>query len=285
MPLVIQCPSCAKRYQVADATAGKQVRCQQCGQTFTANPSATAAAQARPAAQAPAAQAPAAKAPAAKARPAPAPLAANDPFAQHDPLAQRDPLAGVSLSQMPAAPTYPGNPLGAPAAPSYAANPLGAPAASIHGAYAPVGANPAWGASAGGGGVSNPSGGPTDTGMRLAAGAMLGLGLVLAAGSVAMLAATGTLYLIVLGLIPLCLVLGIAGLISPNTLRAMGKYGGHLPGHYKMIGWGLMGLALLIMAALMAAMFMAGFEPDRPGRPRGEAPAAFELAMQSTGIR
>jgi predicted Zn finger-like uncharacterized protein len=243
MPLVIQCPSCAKRYQVADTTAGKQVRCQQCGQTFTANPPAPAAKQAPS---------------------APQPLAASDPFAPHDPLMQRDPLAGMSLSQM-------------PAAPSFSANPLGAPTYPPPGGYAPVAANPGWGATAG---VTNPSGGPTDAGMRLAAGAMLALGLVLAAGSVALLAATGTLYLIVLGLIPLCLVLGTAGLISPNTLRAMGKYGGHLPGHYKLIGWGLMGLTLLIMAVLMVAMFMAGFEPDRPGRPRGELPAAFEFAVR-----
>jgi hypothetical protein len=78
-------------------------------------------------------------------------------------------------------------------------------------------------------------------------------------------------------------VLGIAGLISPNTLRAMGKYGGHLPGHYKLIGWGLMGLTLLIMAVLAVAMFMSGFEPDRPGRPRrprGERPRGVEFAMQ-----
>jgi hypothetical protein len=159
-------------------------------------------------------------------------------------------------------------------------NPLGAPAYSPASGYAPTAANPAWGAS---GSVSNPSGGPTDAGMRLAAGAMLGLGVILGGGSLAMLAATGSIYIIVLGLVPMCFVLGIAGLISPNTLRAMGKYGGHLPGHYKLIGWGLMGLSLLLMGVLAALIFMSGFEPDRPGRPRrprGERPRAFEFAMQ-----
>ena len=36
MPLVDSLPKCSKRYQVADAVAGKQVRCQQCQTAFVA---------------------------------------------------------------------------------------------------------------------------------------------------------------------------------------------------------------------------------------------------------
>src|SRR5688500_7349640 len=84
MPLVIHCPKCSKRYQVADNVAGKQVRCQQCQTAFTAT----------------------------------APLAAAGPLAPQNPLGAPDPLAGVDLSRLPTAPSPLGqsNPLGAPAA-------------------------------------------------------------------------------------------------------------------------------------------------------------------------
>jgi hypothetical protein len=64
------------------------------------------------------------------------------------------------------------------------------------------------------------------------------------------------------------LILGVAGLISPNVVRAVGKYGGHLPWQYKAVGWALMGLYFVILILLMVALFAAGFQPDRPGRPR-----------------
>jgi predicted Zn finger-like uncharacterized protein len=213
MPLVIHCPKCAKRYQVADAAAGKQVRCQQCQTTFVA----------------------AARAPA----PAPAPL---------DPLGVNDPLGGANLSHLPAA-----------AVPAASANPLGTPVKSTAGGFYPAAPTAA------STGVSNPSGGPTDNVMRLISGAMLALGLVMTVGSLALNAANGTVYLAVIGLAPLCLILGIAGLISPNVVRACGKYGGHLPWQYKAIGYGLMGLYLVILILLMIGLFMAGFQPDRPG--------------------
>jgi predicted Zn finger-like uncharacterized protein len=220
MPLVIQCPQCAKRYQVADHVAGKHVRCQQCQTSFAARPAPT---------------------------PATAPLAPPDPFA------------------LPAAPSPLGpavNPLGAPAAGS-----LARPVASSPGFWQP--------------GTTNPSGGPTDFGMRLGSGGMLALGLVISIGSLVLQASTGTVYVFAVAMAPLMLILGIAGLISPNVVRAVGKYGGHLPWQYKAIGWGLMGLYFVILVLLMVGLFVAGFEPERPGRPgrrRAAIPGAFESA-------
>jgi predicted Zn finger-like uncharacterized protein len=197
MPLVIQCPKCAKRYQVADAVAGKQVRCQQCQTAFVA---------AVPA-------------------PAVAPLAPADPFGGSDPLAK---LPGVT------------SPLGGQV---LATNPY-APASPVSAA-----------------GVSNPSGGPTDAMMRVISGAMLAAGLVMVVATLA----TETVYLAIIALAPLALILGTAGLISPNVVRAVGKYGGHLSWHYKAVGYALMGLYLVVLILLLVGLFLAGFQPDRPG--------------------
>jgi hypothetical protein len=97
--------------------------------------------------------------------------------------------------------------------------------------------------------------------MRLVSAGLLGLGVILAVASVIMHATTGSVYLMAVALIPLTLVLGIAGIISPNVVRACGKYGGHLPWQYKAAGWGLMGLSFVLMALLMLLMFSAGFKP------------------------
>jgi predicted Zn finger-like uncharacterized protein len=205
MPLVIHCPSCSARYQVADSALGKRVRCQKCGTNFTA----------------------AAAAPS----PPPAPLAPAGPL---------DPLAGVDLSQFAALPAAPIHP---------SANPLakfGFPGT-------------------GNAGVSNPSGGPTDATMRLVCCGMLALALLMSVGSLLLGATQGTVYLGLVMLVPLMLCLGIAGLISPNVVRACGKYGGHLPGHYKVLGWGVIGLSFLLMILMLVGFFLAGFEPDRPG--------------------
>jgi len=199
---------------------GKRVRCQQCGNVFTA---ASAAAS------------------------APAPPAISEPL---------DQLGGVDLSQLPALPAFP--PLGS------STNPLrttGIPAQ----AYLPTRS------SAAGARVSNPSGGPTDLQMRLVCCGMLGLGIAIVVGSLALETAQGTVYLGILILAPLMLVLGIAGLISPDVVRAVGKYGGHLPWHYKAIGWSVMALCFLLMILLMIGLFAAGFRPDRPGA-RNQAP-------------
>jgi predicted Zn finger-like uncharacterized protein len=213
MPLTIDCPSCAKRYQVADAVHGKRVRCQQCGGTFTAASASTPS--------------------------PPQPLHSTPPL---------DPLAGYDLGALPALPAsqFPA-----------AANPLGAPELPRQG-WTP--------ASAASAGISNPSGGPTDVQMRLVCGGMVLAGIVLAVVSWAMQAATGTVYLAVIMLVPLSLVLGIAGLISPNVVRSVGKYGGHLPWHFKAIGYGVLVLAILLMIILMLGLFNAGFQPDRPGQ-------------------
>ena len=159
-----------------------------------------------------------------------------------------DPLVGVS--QWPA---LPGSP------PPYGgANPLGMPAFSA----------PAWNQAAmpsGRPAVSNPSGGPTDGQMRLVCCGMLAMGLLLSVVSFFLEGATGTIYVAVLLLVPLTLVVGISGLVSPNVVRAMGKYGGHLPSHYKLIGWGLMGVAFLLMLVVSFGVFALGFRPERPG--------------------
>lgn len=214
MPLQIQCPKCAKRYQVADAVAGKQVRCQQCQTAFVAVATPPPAA-------------------------APAPLTLPDPFAANDPLGKANPLGSA-------------NPLGA-------SNPLGALPAAPASSFYPAAPRPSLG------GVSNPSGGPTDAMMRLASGAMLALGVVIIVGSIALLAATDSVYLFVVALAPLCIILGIAGLIDPNVVRAVGKYGGHLSWHYKAIGYALLGLYFVILILMLIAFFALGFQPERPG--------------------
>ena len=76
----------------------------------------------------------------------------------------------------------------------------------------------------------------------------------------------GTAFVAVVGLTPLALILGTAGLISPNVVRALGKYGGHLPWHYKAIGYCLVGLYCVVFALLMIGLHLAGFEQERPGR-------------------
>ena len=174
----------------------------------------------------------------------PTPLTASD---------QLDPLARTDLFQSPAAPasgTLHGR-----------ANLPGTPASSEPGRYAPVSPH------ARNAGVSNPSGGPTDARMRLVACGMLAFGIVLTVGSLALEAATGMVYMAVVGLAPLMLVLGIASLISPNVVRAIGKYGGHLPWHYKAIGWGLIVLSLLLTILVLIGLFFTGYQTDAP-RPR-----------------
>jgi predicted Zn finger-like uncharacterized protein len=219
MSITIQCPNCAARYQVDDATSGKRVRCKQCANVFTA----TGAEAAVPV----------------------APLVSSDPFS---------PLGGLDLAQLPALPASPQqqaatNPAwnaGFPAQPSLAS--------AFPSSF---------------GRTENPSGGPTDMQMRLVCAGMLVFGLILAIGSMILLANTGTVYLAAGVLIPLMIVLGIAGLISPNVVRAVGKYGGHLEWHYKALGYGALVLSFALMILLMIGFFMIGFEPDRPGAAGG----------------
>ena len=208
--MLIHCPNCAARYEVADATAGKRVRCQKCQSVFTAETAA------------------------------PPTLDPLSPSSSHDPF------AGVNLAQFPTLP--------AASAPRYSELPVQSP----------------WPSPGSSGGFAPPPEGPTDTQMRLVSAAMLGLGLILAIGSVILHANTGTVYLAAVALIPLTVVLGIAGLISPNVVRACGKYGGHLPWTYKAAGWGLIGLSFVLMIALGFGLFSAGFQPDQPwARHRG----------------
>ncbi len=219
MPLVIHCPNCSTRYQVADSLVGQRVSCRQCQSTFTATASTTS--------------------------PPPLPPVSKPP----DSVA----LGGVTSA------------LGLKPTPHYeSGSSLGASAFST----------PGWNQSAASARqtVSNPSGGPTDVQMRLVCGGMLGMGLILVLASFFLEAATGTVYLAAVLMVPLTLVVGIAGLISPNVVRAMGKYGGHLPFRYKALGWGLMGGAFLLMVVISIGIFVFGFRPERPSGGGGSTP-------------
>lgn len=221
MSLVIQCPHCSKRYQVADSVGGKRVRCQQCKNDFVA-PSGTAPT-------------------------GPSLQPASDPI---------NGLAEVDFSRLPALPQT--SPLYQGSQPlvnsSMATSTLAARTSPTLNGYG------GWQAD-----VSNPSGGPTDFQMRLVCCGMLVFGAVVSIGSLMLHANTVTVYLAAVGLVPLMLVLGIAGLISPNIVRAAGKYGGHLPLQYKVAGYAVLGLSFLLIIGLLIGFFMAGFEPDRPG--------------------
>jgi predicted Zn finger-like uncharacterized protein len=219
MPLVIQCPQCATRYQVADGADGKIVRCGKCGNSFTAAVMPQAA--------------------------FPAPLAANAPL---------DPSFAANA---PLRPTLPQTTPQLPAANSWQATGQGTYPPSVGWQFpAPPGA---------GFGVSNPSGGPTDSVMRIVCGGMLALGLVLCLASLALVASQGFIFLAVPILAPLAIVLGVTGLISPNVVRAVGKYGGHLPRHYKTKGLAVMAVTLLLMILFPLGILFGGFRPDRPG--------------------
>jgi hypothetical protein len=119
--------------------------------------------------------------------------------------------------------------------------------------------------------ASNLSGGPTDAKMRLGACGMLAFAVVLILLNLLIEALTGTVYIVLVALVPLLFVLGTTTLISPNTVRAVGKYGKHLPSHYKYIGWGVVGLSVLSPLLVMFLLFLAGFKPDVP-RPRRQFP-------------
>ena len=139
-------------------------------------------------------------------------------------------------------------------------NPLGTTAHSALGNFASAGPRSA--------SVSNPSGGPTDVGMRLGACGMLGFAMLLTLVSVVIHAFTGTVYMIVIGLVPFLFGLGITALISPNVVRAMGQFGGHLPKYYKFIGWGIAGFSILLMFPIMVVLYQSGFRSTSTPRPR-----------------
>jgi predicted Zn finger-like uncharacterized protein len=211
MPLTIQCPACAQRYQIQEDRAGKQVRCKKCGTTFAA------------------------------AGDAPAP----ESFAPLTPAARP---GGIDLAALP--------PLAPAGGPGNPANPLGAPLSTPRSfpAFQPAAAHSE---------VTNPSGGPTDTGMRLISGGSLLLGLFLLGINLASNSLQGAVYLMPLVLGPLMLMLGITGLISPNVVRAGGKFGGHLPWRYKAMFYGLMSVWLVIAIAIAIGLVVGGFRPER----------------------
>lgn len=132
------------------------------------------------------------------------------------------------------------------------ANPLG---------YAPL---PAGSFAPGyGGPQAPPLEGPTDAQFRWGSAAAIAIGIALIGLCVVSYLVDESVFLYPLLLAPLLILLGIAGLIEPNVVRAVGKYGKHLPLHYKLIAWGLMGVWLVVLVILVIAMVKLGFRPGR----------------------
>lgn len=117
--------------------------------------------------------------------------------------------------------------------------------------------------------------GPSDAKMRLASAGSIGIGLLLVVITLAMDALVGMIVLNLLALAPLLFVLGIAGLISPNVVRSLGKYGSHLSWGYRATGWSLIGLSIVLGLVVVFGAFLAGYRPNvpRPRRRRGVARA------------
>ena len=163
-----------------------------------------------------------------------------------------DPLLGADLpplgAPLPAAAALPAAGLGTPLSPE--GRPLGY--APHRDPYAP---------SNYGGPVAPPLEGPTDMQFRLGALGALGIGLLLIGICVGTYLFDGSVFLWPLFLAPLLFLLGIAGVIDPNVVRAIGKYGKNSPLHYKIIGYSLMGVWLVIMIIIAVLMFQMGFRP------------------------
>lgn len=162
------------------------------------------------------------------------------------PVAALDPLGDLSLASMPAA-----DPLQSLARGSGTTNPLGTlPAAKTYAASVAT-----WHQH----GVENPSGGPPDKAMRLGAVALAAIGLFLLVANVVLDQTKGEIYMAPLLLAPLALILGIAGAINPNVVRAAGKYGGHLSWHYKAIGAALVVVSFVASGLLVLGYYAAGY--------------------------
>jgi predicted Zn finger-like uncharacterized protein len=114
-----------------------------------------------------------------------------------------------------------------------------------------------------GGPQAPPLEGPTDSQMRWGSAGSLALGVALAGLCLLTHVLDVGIYLWPLFIAPLLVLLGIAGLIDPNITRAVGKYGKHLPLHYKLIAWGLMGVWIVIVALLVIVMVNLGFRTGR----------------------
>jgi len=164
-----------------------------------------------------------------------------------------DPLDDLTLAPLPQSPAtlprssgaiLPSTGLGSS---SKSLNPLGSLPAKAPGAAWPQGD------------VSNPSGGPPDSTMRLISGGMAVAGCFLLAVNFFMDRTQGAVYIVALLLAPLALIMGVAGMISPNIVRAAGKFGAHLPWHYKAIGAGLMVLYLIVLGLIALGLYSSGY--------------------------
>ncbi|MCH5374359.1 MAG: hypothetical protein JJ992_10295, partial [Planctomycetes bacterium] len=100
--------------------------------------------------------------------------------------------------------------------------------------------------------------GPSDTMMRLVSGGMVLAGIVLMGVNHAKAVMHDEVYIIALMLGPFALAFGVAGAISPNVVRAAGKYGKHLPSRYKWIAAAVGLVALSIGFLLMFVVYGVG---------------------------
>lgn len=168
-----------------------------------------------------------------------------------------DPLLGADLPPLgPALPATGGTTLtaaglGTPLSPG--GRPLG---------YAPTPGDP-FAPSSYGGPTAPPLEGPTDTQFRWGSAGAIGLGLALVGICVVTYAIDESFFVYPLFIAPLLVLIGIAGLIDPNIVRALGKYGKHLPLHYKLMAWAIMGVWLVIVVVLVIVMVKMGFRPGR----------------------
>lgn len=92
---------------------------------------------------------------------------------------------------------------------------------------------------------------PSDKSLRLLSGALFGGGLLMLGANHAQSVMSNEVYPAALVLGPIVVMLGLAGLISPNLLRSAGKHGKHLPLHYKLIA-AAFGVAGLLLGLLLA---------------------------------
>lgn len=91
--------------------------------------------------------------------------------------------------------------------------------------------------------------GPNDKVMRLISVGLFFAGLLLLVVNHITSVMNSEVYLAALGLGPIALMLGLAGVISPNILRSAGKYGKHLPLRYKLAAgvFGFAGVAICLL--------------------------------------
>lgn len=80
--------------------------------------------------------------------------------------------------------------------------------------------------------------------------------------------------LLILGLGPMALFLGLGGMVEPRIVWSVGRHGKHLPGIYKVIGGSLGALGVAVTILLLLFVYPVG-PPARGGLPRQPKPLAM----------